>query len=141
MLNDCSRGYLQNYCYSNQLSGALLHVSYPPAQTCGGEDILYIFFLIFPGHQVLDPITDSYLGPLVDYTLLQEHNLQLNQIQLSMIVIKQKNESKFKFYHIKIMHMYMLKKTNSTTTFERKEQLPAHSSSSQIYFNFNFMFY
>ena len=31
---------------------ALLHVSHPPAQTCRGEDILYIyfFFVIFPGH-------------------------------------------------------------------------------------------
>ena len=44
MLNDHSRGYLQNCCYSKQLSMALLHVSHPPAQTCGGEDILHIFF-------------------------------------------------------------------------------------------------
>ena len=64
MLNDHSRGYLQNCCYSKQLSMALLHVSHPPAQTCGGEDILYIYiFLIFPGHRVLNPITNPYLGP------------------------------------------------------------------------------
>ena len=48
-------------------SMALLHVSHPPAQTFGGEDILYIyiyfFFLIFTGHQVLDPITNPYLLP------------------------------------------------------------------------------
>ena len=51
MLNDHSRGYLQNCCYSKQLSVALLHASHPPAQTCGGEDIRYIYiFLIFPGH-------------------------------------------------------------------------------------------
>ena len=43
MLNDHSRGYLQNFCYSKQLSMALLHVSHPPAQTCGGENILYFF--------------------------------------------------------------------------------------------------
>ena len=29
---------------------ALLHVPLPPAQTGGGEDIIYIFFLIFPEH-------------------------------------------------------------------------------------------
>ena len=63
MLNNCSRGYMQNCCYAKQLSMALLHVSHPPAQTCGGDDILYIyiFFLIFPGHWVLDPITNLYL--------------------------------------------------------------------------------
>ena len=43
MLNDCSRGYLQNCCYAKQLSVALFHVSHPPAQTCWGEDILYIY--------------------------------------------------------------------------------------------------
>ena len=42
MLNDRSRGYLQNCCYS-KLSMALIHVSHPPAQTCGGEDIPYIY--------------------------------------------------------------------------------------------------
>ena len=51
MLNDRSRGYLQGCCYTKQLSMALLHASHPPAQTCGDEDILYVFFfLIFPGH-------------------------------------------------------------------------------------------
>ena len=51
MLNDHSRGYLQNCCYAKQLSMALLHVSYLPVQACGGEDILYVYiFLIFPGH-------------------------------------------------------------------------------------------
>ena len=47
MLNDCSRGYLQNCCYVEQLSMALFHVSHPPVQTWG-EDIPY--FLIFPKH-------------------------------------------------------------------------------------------
>ena len=36
MLNDHSRGYLQNCCYAKQLSMARLHASHPPAQTCGG---------------------------------------------------------------------------------------------------------
>ena len=63
MLSNCSRAYLQNCCYSKQISKALLHASHPPAQTCGGEDILYIyFFLVFPGRQVLGPITNPYLG-------------------------------------------------------------------------------
>ena len=42
MLNDHSRGYLQDCCYATQLSMALLHVSHPPAQTYGVEDIIYI---------------------------------------------------------------------------------------------------
>ena len=41
MLNDHSWGNLQNSCCAKQLSMALLHVSYPLVQTCGGEDILY----------------------------------------------------------------------------------------------------
>ena len=72
MLNDRSRGCLQNCCYSKWLSMALLHASHPPAQTCGGEDILYMYiFLIFPGHRVLNPITNPYLGPPLGCTLLQ----------------------------------------------------------------------
>ena len=64
MLNDHSRGYLQNCCYSKQLSMALLHSSHPPAQTCGGEDILYIFFLIFPGHpEFWTPLQIPIWGP------------------------------------------------------------------------------
>ena len=64
MLNDRSRGYLQNCCYSKQLSMALLHASHSPAQTCGGwGQPIYIFFLIFPAHRVLDPITNPYFGP------------------------------------------------------------------------------
>ena len=43
MLNDHSRGYLQNGCYSKRLSMALLHASHPSAQTSGDEDILYIY--------------------------------------------------------------------------------------------------
>ena len=46
---------------------ALPHVSLPPAQAYGGEDILYIYIYIYisniswkPG--VLDPITNPYLG-------------------------------------------------------------------------------
>ena len=49
MLNDCSRGYLQNCCYAKQLSMALLHVSHPPVQTCGGGGWGCPIFLIFPG--------------------------------------------------------------------------------------------
>ena len=59
MLNDCSRGYLHNCCYSKPLSMALLHASHPPAQTCGGEDIPYIdiyFFLIFPDNEFWTPL-------------------------------------------------------------------------------------
>ena len=56
---------------------ALLHASQPPAQACGGEDTLYIYiFLIFPGHQVLDPIANPYLGPPFGCTVLQ--NLKIN---------------------------------------------------------------
>ena len=33
-------------CYAEQLSIAQLHLSHPPLQTCGGEDILYIYFNI-----------------------------------------------------------------------------------------------
>ena len=65
MLNDLSRGYLQNCCYLKQLWMALLHVSYPPAQSGGGEDILYtyIFFSnISWTPWVLGPITNPYLG-------------------------------------------------------------------------------
>ena len=57
-------GYLQNCCYTVQLSMALLHVSHPPVQTCGGEDILYIFFLIFPGHpEFWTPLQILIWGP------------------------------------------------------------------------------
>ena len=44
---------------------ALLHVSHPPAQTCGGEDIIYIYiyFNISWTPSSLDPITNPYLGP------------------------------------------------------------------------------
>ena len=42
LLNDHSKSYLQNCCYSKQLSMVLLYASHPPAQTCGVEDILYI---------------------------------------------------------------------------------------------------
>ena len=53
---------------------ALLHVSYPPAQTCGGEDILYIFFLIFPGHlELWTPLQISVWGPPLGCTLLHNH--------------------------------------------------------------------
>ena len=62
MLNDCSRGYLQNCCYSKQLSMALLQESHPPPQTCGGEDILYIFFSISWTPWVLDPITNPHFS-------------------------------------------------------------------------------
>ena len=75
MLNDRSRGNLQNCCYSKQLSMALLPASHPPAQTCGGEDILYVYiFLIFSGHRVLGPITNPYVAPLLGCTLLQYYN-------------------------------------------------------------------
>ena len=44
MLNDHARGYLQSCCCTKQLLMALLHVSHPPAQTGGGEGILYLIF-------------------------------------------------------------------------------------------------
>ena len=47
MLKDCSRGYLPSCCYSKQLSMSLFHVSHPPAQTCGGEDIIYIYMYVW----------------------------------------------------------------------------------------------
>ena len=36
LLNDRSRGYLQNCCYSKQLSMALLHASHPPSSDLWG---------------------------------------------------------------------------------------------------------
>ena len=65
MLNDCSRGYLQNCCYAEQLSMALLHAPHPPAQTCGGKDILYIcIVLIVPGHpEFWTPLQIPIWGP------------------------------------------------------------------------------
>ena len=72
MLNDCFRGYLQNCCYSKQLSMALLHVSHPRAQT----SYIYIFFFssISWTHWVLDPIINPHLGsPPLGCTLLQCH--------------------------------------------------------------------
>ena len=52
---------------------ALLHVSLSPAQTCGGEDILYIYiFLIFPGHsEFWIPLQIPIWGPHLGCTLLQ----------------------------------------------------------------------
>ena len=47
MLNDHARGKLQSCCYPKQFWMTLLHVSLPPAQACGGEGILYIFFSYF----------------------------------------------------------------------------------------------
>ena len=50
---------------------ALLHVSFPPAQACGGEDILYIF-IIFPGHlEFWTPLQIPSWGPPLGCTLLQ----------------------------------------------------------------------
>ena len=93
MLNDHSRGYLQNCCYSEQLSMALFHVSHPPAQTCGGKDILYkYFFLIFLGHRVLDPITNPYVVPPLGCTLL--HYYLLNSQIRAVLIQKTLHESK-----------------------------------------------
>ena len=39
---------------------ALLRVSHPPVQTCGGEDILYFYISWTP--RVLDPVTNPSLG-------------------------------------------------------------------------------
>ena len=73
MLNDHSRGYLQSCCYSKQLSMALLHVSYPPAQICGGEDILHIsFFLYFLDTLSSEPNYKSpFEAPPLGCTLVQ----------------------------------------------------------------------
>ena len=50
---------------------ALLHVSFPPGQACGGEDILYIF-LIFPGHlEFLIPLQIPIWSAAPGCTLLQ----------------------------------------------------------------------
>ena len=67
MLNNHSRGYLQNCCYSKQLLRALLHLVNPPAQTCGSEDILCThIFLIFPGHpEFWTPLQIPIWGPLL----------------------------------------------------------------------------
>ena len=46
MLKDHSRSYLQNCSYAKQLSKVMLHVSHPPAQTCGDEDSIYIYIQI-----------------------------------------------------------------------------------------------
>ena len=75
MLNDRSRGSLQNCCYSKQLSIALLHASHPLAQTCGGEVIIYIYkFLIFPGHpEFWTPLQIPISAPPLDCTLIQWH--------------------------------------------------------------------
>ena len=63
MLNNRSRGCLQNCSYSKQLSMALLLVSHPSAQACGGEDILFIF-LIFLGHpEFWTPLQIPIWGP------------------------------------------------------------------------------
>ena len=72
MLNDHSRGYMQNLLFKTILM-ALLYAFQPPAQSCRGEDIIYIFFLIFSGHRVLDLITNPYLtpSPTLGCTLLQ----------------------------------------------------------------------
>ena len=49
---------------------ALLHVCLPPAQACGGEYILYIFFLIFPGHlEFCTPLQTPVWGPALGCTL------------------------------------------------------------------------
>ena len=52
---------------------ALLHVSLPPAQACGGEDILYIYiFLVFPGHlKFWTPLQTPIRGPPLACTLFQ----------------------------------------------------------------------
>ena len=49
---------------------ALLHVSHPPVQTCGGEDIY--MFLIFPGHpEFWTPLQIYLWGGGAGCTLLQ----------------------------------------------------------------------
>ena len=46
MLNKSVASYLQNFCYADQLSMALLYVSHPLVQICGGEDILYFQYFL-----------------------------------------------------------------------------------------------
>ena len=74
MLNDPSRGYLQNCCYSKQFSMALLHVSHPPAQICGGEAILYIYFSNISWTLSSGPHHKSLFGVTLGCTLLQKYN-------------------------------------------------------------------
>ena len=58
---------------------ALLHVSLPLAHACGGEDILYIIFLIFPGHlEFWTPLQIPVWGPPLACTLLQSSQGQEN---------------------------------------------------------------
>ena len=63
MLNDCSRGYLQNCCYAKQFSMALLHAFHPQAQTCGGEDILCMYFPNISWTPSSGPHYKSLFGP------------------------------------------------------------------------------
>ena len=84
MLNGYSWSYLQNCCYAKQLSMALLHVSHPPVQTCGGEDIPCIFFSISWTLWVLDSITNQYLGfPWLHPVTVHVINLFLKVISLT----------------------------------------------------------
>ena len=72
MLNDRSRGYLQNCCYSKQLSMALLHASHPQIRLVGVRtSYIYIFFLIFPGNlEFWTPLQIPSWGPPLGCTLL-----------------------------------------------------------------------
>ena len=55
-------------------SMALLHVSHPPAQICGGEAILYIYFSNISWTLSSEPHYKSLFGAPFGCTLLQKYN-------------------------------------------------------------------
>ena len=71
MVNDHSRGYLQNCCYSKQLSMALLHASHPQIRLVGVRtSYIYISWTVSSG-----PHYKSLFGPRLGCTLLQSVSL------------------------------------------------------------------
>ena len=78
---------------------ALLHVSYPPAQTCGNEDILYkFFFKYFLDTEIWTPLQIPIWGPpwLPPVTLLFATTwMDLEGITQKEIILSEKGK-----YHI-----------------------------------------
>ena len=66
----------------------LLQASHPLAQTCWGEDILYIFFfLIFPGHlEFWTPLQIPSWGLPLGCTLLQEELEMVLQRKIGAVI-------------------------------------------------------
>ena len=61
---------------------ALLYASHP--RLVGVRTSYVYIFLIFPGHRVLGPIANPYLGPSLGCTLLQVH---LNKLHIKMLMV------------------------------------------------------